>query len=838
VTTKKAGKNKFIVKVGNVTTFERVSYLPELQDRFGGGSGETYDPDNPNYTFWVGPDRNTDPYSTFENQNYGSEYNGQMVMVGGKLEDGSYQMLPYSPIKNQKLNFFNTGITTQNDISLSGGDEKNAFYVSFQDVNTTGVIPNDKNRRSSVRLSASKGTERFRSDFSISYTRTNTSVSGGDMSQGRPVYWNVLNTPAHIPFTQYKDIDNYKFATLNGYFNAYYPNPYWQIEHARNNTLRQDVLGSLRLTFKPLDWLEISNRTGLIYDNRNYHNYKDEAIYSSYSASDPWGQGHMGVNSPYPGYSFDRNFSSIILNNDFLVISDKKFNAFTLKAIAGVSIYSRKVASLSTEAGQLVIPEFYNISNRVGEPVVNQYYLNRNSIGAFGDVTLTYKDFATIHVSGRNDWDSRLVKEQRSFFYPAVDAAVTLSDIIPAIKDNAILSFLKIRGGWSKTGQVALDNWYATIPSYVAGDGFPYGSNAGFRLSTTLSNPNLKPELTTEIETGIDMSFLRNRLHLETTFYKSNTVDQTIPATISSTTGYYGAYINAGELETRGIELELKATPVLMVGGFVWNARVSYSYSTSEVISITEDLKDLFIPTVTDGISTGVSHAIVGQQFPTLMVTDVERDPQGRIIVDPVTGLPKKAEATVNAGHGNPNHILGISTDFNYKGLRLSIVMEYRGGARIYNAVGNALDFTGTSAHSAQNGRQPFVIPNSVIETSPGVFEPNTNVTVLDASRNFWVSSDYHNVQRTYVTSADFWKLREVAITYNIPVHKLWGGKVIKEAQVGIVGRNLLLLRPKTNVWTDPEFNNSSAETNAVGVTTEDQTPPTRIYGFNINLTF
>ena len=272
----------------------RISYLPNLQNRFGSGSGESTGNSDNNYTIWIGPDRNTDPYTSYENQQYGPEYNGSMVILGGKLVDGSYQMVPYTAIKNQKKNFFDTGISTQNDISYSGGDENSNFYLSAQDVKTTGTVPGDKNRRTSVRMAGGKKYGNFGADFSMGFTQTNTNVSGGDMNQGRGVYWNVLNTPQHVPITTYKDIVNNPFATLDGYFNAYYPNPYWQIAHSRQMTKRNDFLGSVNLNYKPVEWLEFTNRTGLTYNTQNYHDYVDEAIYSDYSTGDPWSQGHMG----------------------------------------------------------------------------------------------------------------------------------------------------------------------------------------------------------------------------------------------------------------------------------------------------------------------------------------------------------------------------------------------------------------------------------------------------------------------------------------------------------------------------------------------------------------
>lgn len=539
----------------------------------------------------------------------------------------------------------------------------------------------------------------------------------------------------------------------------------------------------------------------------------------------------MGVGSPYAGNSSDQMRNSIILTNDFTATVDHKIGLVSLKAVVGNSIYSNYYESSYDAAnGGLVVPGLYNISNRIGEAAVSQSTQKRNSIGVFADFTVGYKDYAFIHFSGRNDWDSRLTKANRSFFYPAADASLILSQMFPSIIGNNVLSFLKVRGGWSQTGQISLGDWYGTLPQYYPAGGFPYGSTAGFSLSTTLSNPLIKPEKTNETELGVEMSFLKNKIHLETNVYQTKTLDQTIPAQISASTGYYSALINAGELDNKGLEVDLKFTPLLNLGQVTWNASVNYSYLESKVVSIFPGLDEIQI--------ADASYVKVGQQFPAIKVSDVKRTPTGQIIVDPNTGQPVKDPALQQVGHGNPNHILGISTDLNYKGFRLSATAEYRGGNVIVNAVGNALDFTGVSEHSAQNGRQPFVIPNSVIQTSPGVYTPNTSVLIRDASRNFWVNSDYHNVQRTYTTSAAFWKLREVALSYDIPVKKLFGGNTIQDAQVALIGRNLIMLRPKSNVWTDPEFNTQAPTNNAVGYTTEDQTPPTRVYGFSVKLTF
>jgi TonB-linked SusC/RagA family outer membrane protein len=832
VTTKRGAGNVPIIKISNTTTFERISYLPKLQTRFGSGSGEDTTNSIPNYTFWIGPDRNTDPYTSYENQSYGPEFNGQEVILGGVLADGSYQTVKYSAVPNGKLKFFNTGVTTQNDISYSVGDDKNSFYLSAQDVKTTGTIPGDKNRRTGVRVAGSRTTGIFHADYTMGYTQTNTNTSGTEPFQGRPIYWNVLNTPAQVDLTAYQDVDGNKFANHNGYFNAYYPNPYWQTVYSRYQTRVDNLLGSGLLTISPAKWVDISYRAGITYSGVNSTFYRDGLIYNDYLKADPWGAGHNATGSPFAGLANDQMSNQIVLTGDLLIQLNHKFGDFSAKAILGNSMYSNKYRYVAVYNNSIVIPFLYNISNRLGEPGVGENQQNRNSIGVFGDVTLGYKDFIYLHGSARNDWDSRLTKENRSFFYPGVDLSIVITDAIQSLKNNSVLSYAKIRGAWSETGQISLGNWYATLPSFNTGGGFPYGSLGGFVLSQTLSNPLIKPELTQEIEAGIELSFFKSRIGLDINAYKSNTKDQTIPATLSWATGYASAYINAGELQTEGLETDLKLNPLLGLGDFAWNVTISYAYNTSEVISVLPGLDELPIG--------DVSYAIKGQQFPAIKITDFVRDTEGHIVVDAQTGLPLRDPATKVKGHGNPNHILGITSTMSYKGLNLNIVADYRSGNVILNGVGNALDFTGTSWHSAQNGRQNFVIPNSVINTGTTdnpVYIANTNVIVRNAGRALWTGSTLNSTQATYLTSAAFWKLREISLSYDVPVKNILGGK-IKGAQIGIVGRNLLMLRPKTNMWTDPEFNQQGGTSNAVGYTTEYQTPPTRIYGFSVKLTF
>ena len=229
------------------------------------------------------------------------------------------------------------------------------------------------------------------------------------------------------------------------------------------------------------------------------------------------------------------------------------------------------------------------------------------------------------------------------------------------------------------------------------------------------------------------------------------------------------------------------------------------------------------------------SWAIVGQEYPVIQTNDWIRDPQGHVIVDGVTGLPSKDPNQKVFGQANPKYRLGLNSSVSFKGLTLSVTGEYRGGGFIYNELGNHIEFGGIGYVSAQAGRQRFVYPNSVIKQGDGSYTPNTNITINDGNYNFWQGL-YNTVGGNYVVSSDFWKIREIALTYQFPAAWMQKMGFVKRASIGVNGRNLFMWRPVSNQWTDPEFSNDTS--NAVGQTGEQQIPPARIFGANLTITF
>jgi hypothetical protein len=230
-------------------------------------------------------------------------------------------------------------------------------------------------------------------------------------------------------------------------------------------------------------------------------------------------------------------------------------------------------------------------------------------------------------------------------------------------------------------------------------------------------------------------------------------------------------------------------------------------------------------------------YAVVGQPFPLLEGSDFVRDPQGQVVVDPVTGYPSQKQTLTIYGRTTPQYDLGANSTFSYKWISLAIYAEYRGGDVLDNGLGGTLTFTGAGLQTAQAGRQVFVYPNSVIQTGPNTYVKNTNVNVENGNYGFWQQSVWSSTMSPFVTSGAFWKLREVDLSFNLDKF-IKGSKFMRGATFSLTGRNLFLWVPKTNYWGDPELSNASPTSNLRGVNNDGQTPETRVFGGSLKVTF
>lgn len=848
ITTKRGTRGKSSVTVSSTVQAERLSYMMALQTQFGSNGGEKF----------VNDFNDLSTYIPYENQNFGPRFNGKEVPVGRPVEDNSVLMIPYAAIKNQKLNFFQTGMTYQNSVTFQSGDENGRFYLSAQDLKTTSIMPGDEGHRDVFRIGGARNYGIFSADYSVSYAYKKLSTTNTD-----EVYSNVLNTPAHVPLTSLSDWKNNKFADLNGFYNDYYDNPYWSIANQRNNTVDNNLTGNLQLSLQATKWLTFSYRAALTNLSSKYTFTQQPKSYSLYARTDkrvvyskPDGTGvdtvkespksnafGAGAAGSPPSYS-NSNYSNMLITSDFLASINKQLgNDFSLKATLGAAYIDNQITGIYVRAASLILPVF-NINNISGTPDLggtnSNYFREANKLGYFGEAALTYKSWATVHGSYRTDIDSRLSEANKNIPYYDVDAAFVVSELIPSIASgrSKVLNFLKIRGAHSITGNISAlgggspyiaDGAYIINKTFSVGSGFPFGSLGGYNQSTLVPNPDLKPETVTENEIGLEMGLFNNRISLGISAYQSDLTDGIVQANTATSAGAFSALLNASNVQNKGYEIELKST-VVRNRDITWNLNANYTYNQNEVKSISGGVQQLAL-----GGANGNAFALVGKPFPAIQTRDWVRDAQGRVIVDAVTGNPTRGSALTYFGQAVPKYILGINSSLTWKFITFNATIDYRGGAKIFNAIGNYTDFTGISKGSASTNRQPFVFPNSVTLDDNKNSVPNTNTITDDGNFNFWPGL-YRSVGGNYITSADAWKLREVAIAFQLPNRLLTASKVIKAASFIISGRNLVMLRPKTNLWTDPEFSEDTS--NAVGRTGTGQAPPTRIFSATLSLTF
>jgi len=868
VTTKKGKSGKPQIKLSSTATWESVAYTPNFQNQFGqyggepiGFEGTVLFPENP----YV-------PYVAFENQNYGPRFNGQMVPLGLPITifnaDGtSYQKqdsIPYSAVPNAKKGFFNTGLTTQNEISYSAGDDKSKFYMSFQDVNAAGIVPQDVSRRDALRLNGSRESGIFRADYNLGYTLTHNNTTAGDgvpfdwgttgafggytgggsYFQNRAVYWQIINQPADVNLKNYENWQTNPFASPDGYFNAYYGNPWWQIDESRLDEKQSDLLGNLSLTLKPLSWLSVQYKAGIARDDYSNKYEGGGYTFAPWAVNDPAYQaaGYIPSSVKYlPPSQGDGSSLSQRLTSDLLASAHKNYGDFDIRLIGGVSVIDNTERFFQLSSSTLVIPDFYNISNRLGTPSVGETEVETRTVGAYGDLTVGYKNMLFLHGSLRNDWTSLLSPANRSYLYPSIDGAFVFTDAIPSLKKSNVLSYGKLRASYSQTAQVSIGA-YALQNTFNPGAGFPFASVAGYTLSSSYANPNILPEISTNQELGLDLGFLNNKINFSAAVYNTNTKNQTIPISISSTTGYTSAYVNSGVMQNKGIELDLHFAPIVNTkSGFRWDIGANFSYNKNTVQSLGYNLPYVSLPNFTnqDPNSNGGlpfnSVAAVGLPYAQIQTNDWLRDPAGQIIVNPLTGEPTLDPNLKLFGTSIPPTKIGLTTSISYKGFTLNAVADARFGAVIFNGIGTSLDFTGVSGYSASSGRQPFIIPNSVYQDATGKYVPNTNITTASGNNAFWANV-WNTAGSNYVNSADFWKLRELSLTYNFPKKLLTHLKIVNAVTLGVTGRNLFTWRATDNVWSDPEFSNTNG--NASGNTDINQLPPTKFVGVNLGVTF
>ncbi len=805
VTTKRGKKGKLKVGFNFSYTMEKVAYMPDFQSEYGTG--------------WEGA------YDNVENTNWGPRFDGTLRQIGPTLNVADYgletQMVPYAPIENNALDFYNSGNTFNNTVYFSGGDETSSFYVSFGDQRSNGIVPDDTYRRHTVRVNASKKIGNVDLSANISYFNDHTDVVGGTIGdQNRPLYWFVLNTSTNVPLSEYRDWDNpLSYAHADNYYNAYYQNPYWAIGTNRNIDETNRFTGNVNISWDIKDNINFTTRIGA---NNSW------GIGKNWRAAQTYDSDRQASHSAVSSFVEDSEFQFKSYTADMILSGDFEYKTdFTLKAIAGFNINTNENRASTITANNLSIIDFYDISNGTGSLAGAVNEAVTRGYGVYADLTFGYKNYLFLNMSGRNDWTSTLAAGNNSYFYPGFGLSFVFTDAISALKNNEILSFGKIT---ISNSTVYNDlTAYQVNEIYQQSGGFPYGGVNGFFLSGTAVDANITKEKINTTEFGLNLGFFGGRAHFDASYFKTVTSDLITFTTPSITSASTQFLTNIGELEGKGIELTLGGT-ILKSKDLKWDVNINYTNMETVVNEIYEGLDEIALRTTGQwGI-----YAVVGEAFPQIKANVYQRDPQGRIVINPSNGLPLTEATLQSLGKTTPDYILGVNSTLNYKGISMSITLDYRTGHVYYEQGSDAMEFTGRSQASVSANRQDFVIPNSVVETSPGVYVENTNIQVAGGRQNYWTDV-YNDVKSNYVKDASAFKIRELALSYELP-SKFLKKTPLSKITLGLIARNIFTSLPEDNRFSDPEFNNTN--NNAIGVGGYFQSPPTKSYGFSLNVEF
>ncbi|MDH7463863.1 SusC/RagA family TonB-linked outer membrane protein [Chitinophagaceae bacterium 26-R-25] len=780
ITTKsgKAAKGKPIVVFSSNVGADNALKLPEFQNTYAQGT-------------------NGADYAEATSFSFGPKIEGQQVYSKAAGKNVTLQ------VHDPRKDFLKTGFTWNNNISVSQTMEKTNFYFSAGNFKQTAIVPNQDYNKANVRFNITNQlTSKLSMGGNFSYIKTWGNVPYGGQDGNNP-FFALFDMPVSW------DINGYGYQKPDGsqinFRGGSFDNPLWSVNKNYYKTKDDRIVGGINLDYKALPWLDLSYKLGLdqYHDNRTaFKDIKSGA-------------------SPY-GYLSNDLIKREEITSTFLANVTRKLTSYIgMNFTLGHSYNQRKSDQFTQTATSLSFPGIAHMSNATSFNPDYQYNTLRRTIGVFGDLKLDYKNYLFLGLTARNEWSSTLPASNGSYFYPGVNAAFVFTEVLNI--DKNILSYGKIRAAYAKTARDAQPyQIYNVYYSATAQDGmtsgiiFPFGSIPSAAYNPTLKNLNLKPEITKEFELGAELKFLNNRLGLDITYFQNKNTDMIIPLDVSKTTGIQNMVVNGGATRNKGLELTLNAG-IIRAQNFNWDMNITFTRIRSKVLSIYGDLDKIYLGGF-DG--NPAVFAVLGQQYGSIIGTGYQRDSLGRIMVG-ADGRPDLVDG-MNLGKTAPDWTAGITNTFTYKNFSLNVLVDMRHGGYVLNGTKQLLDYYGTGKQSGVGRYESFVFDG--VSDVPG----KKNDVSVSRDRNWW--SYQYNIDEAYVYKNNWVKLREVALSYALPVKN----SIVKKVNVGLYGRNLFLWTKVPDV--DPE-SSSFGIGNAQGIT-RIAYPTTRSMGLNVKVTF
>ena len=816
ITTKSGRTTKGIgVTFSSSVSFEKAGFWPDFQYEYGAGRFGG----NP-YSFYSvdGVSRNWSSYA------FGDKFDGHLTYEWPSLnDDGTYTMMEWRP-RNFFAGFFDTGVTWNNNISVSGNNGKGtSVRVSVTDVRNDWIVPNTGYKQQTFSISLSQQINKYiKLDAKVNYYRKdsdNLPMTGyGGSSIMYPLLWNTPNVDAQWFKADYKKWvrEGGDLSKSTQHVSANGNNPYYTAYEQLNKLDRDRVFGNLAATINFTEELSLILRCGMDLNN----DFRTQ-------------QKPKGAKTYINGMYKEQTVFDYEMNNDFLLRYTKKLNDFDLSASFGGNNMMQSYRSNTSLAESLVVDRDYRLSNSVDRPKVTSIRRQKSINSFYGLISASWRNMIFLDVTGRNDWSSTLAPGNNSYFYPSVSGSVILSDLLHI--DTPMVNFLKVRASWANVGN---DTSPYQLLNYYNNSSF----TGGFNMPTNKANYNLKPENVESWEFGVEGRFFDSRLTFDVAFYNATTTNQIISVPVDITTGVYNTIVNAGEINNRGWEVSARIQPVRNKN-IRWDMNFTWSRNRNKVVELAPNLDSWTIATG----PRGEIRAVPGGSLGDLYGSGYEKAPKGSYVTadDGSTidvsgwdivdsdGYPVLASEFENLGNTQADWKAGWMNSISYKNFRLSFSFSAQWGGQAYSFTNAMLGYQG-KIKATLPGRYDGLIHKGVNQNADGTYSINKTVTAsIESYYNLRVFNRDNVVNNTFSTS--FLEMKDIRLEYSLPKKIAAKTKVLQGASIAFFATNLFC-------WTNwPQFDPEIATMNGSEITKGFETaafPMTRTYGVNLKLQF
>ncbi len=706
------------------------------------------------------------------------------------------------PFFDNSRNFFVTGARLDNNLNVSGGNEKFTYFTSVGYFKQTGIVPTTTYDRANLRFNSSyKANNWLRLSGSAAYSNSGgRKPNGGDKS--------VMSALSY----QSPSFDVNDYLLPNGGQNDYsagtIDNARWIAEFNTYNDRVNRFISQVAIDADLTDWLSLRYQVGL-------DRYNDDRRRVVPPTTD--------VGAQVRGFVIEEKLTGQELNSNFLATikpySDKTWNT---RLILGNAVTASRGDGLSVRGEGLNSPNFYALSNTTNF-FYGQSYDKERLVGVFADASVDYKDILFLNVTGRNDWTSTLPSGNNSFFYGSTSLSFVFSDI-EAFKNAVspkIFSFGKLRLSYAETGKgtgAFLTDTYYNVPGT-----FPFGAVSGLRRSSIIASPDLRPERTGGLEFGADLRFFDNRFNIDFTYFDQSSKDQLLFVPVTNVTGYSRLLTNAGEVRNKGIELSVKTTPI-KTRDFKWELNANYTKFGGDVVSVAPGISEVV---VYDGLYI-VNKSVPGGRVGDLYGFPYKRAADGKMLIG-TDGFPTAAIGTYQkVGNALPDFVMNFNSAFTYKGFRLSGLLEWKSGGDVFDL---------SLRNSIRNGTLAVTERRHELVVFQGTKADGTpNTTPVEIEGEGWHRSEarYNGVSENLLQDASWVRLRNMNLSYTLP-SGLLSKLPFQDVRLTLTGNNLWLNTPYRGY--DPEALQFGAGSNAFGFSGL-AIPSVRTFTMGLNVRF